>query len=101
MKPNDLFDRIPVVVFDEEKQVERELRDKYHEDIIVAYTPKDLAPKYRGFVITKGLEAYELLGTDDIVSHIKSNFLKFEAPFSDEWVIVDEGKFKEYFKEWV
>ena len=97
MKPDELFDRIPVVVFEDGKQVERELRDYYHGHIIVAYTPKDLAPDYKGFVITWNLEAYELLGTDEIVSHIKANFLKEKPPISSGWVIIDENKFEEFY----
>ena len=97
MKPDELFDRIPVVVFEDGKQVERELRDYYHGHIIVAYTPKDLAPDYKGFVITWNLEAYELLGTDEIVSHIKANFLKDKIDINDkEWIVIDKEKFEEY-----
>ena len=99
MKPDELFDRIPVVVLEDGKQVERELRDVYHGNVIVAYTPKDMAPDYRGFVITRSLEAYELLGTDEIVSHIKANFLKDKIDTKGkEWVVVDKEKFEEYQK---
>ena len=97
MKPDELFDRIPVVVFEDGKQVERELRDYYHGHIIVAYAPKELAPEYKGFVITRNLEAYELLGTDEIVSHIKANFLKDKPPISNKWVIIDKDKFMEFY----
>ena len=97
MKPDELFDRIPVVVLEEGKQVERELRDTYHGHIIVAYTPKKLAPEYKGFVITRSLEAYELIGTDDIVSNIKANFLKDKIDINDkEWIVIDKEKFEEY-----
>lgn len=97
MKPDELFDRIPVVVFEDGKQVERELRDYYHGHVIVAYTPKDLAPDYKGFVITRSLEAYELLGTDEIVSHIKANFLKEKPPIDSNWEIIDKDKFVEFY----
>lgn len=97
MKPDELFDRIPVVVMEDGKQVERELRDVYHGHIIVAYTPEKMAPDYKGFVITMSLEAYELLGTDEIVSHIKANFLKDKIDTNDkEWMIVNKEKFEEY-----
>ena len=96
MKPDELFNRIPVVVLEDGKQVERELRDSYHGHVIVAFTPKEL-PDYKGFVITRSLEAYELLGTDDIVSHIKANFLKDKIRIDDkEWIVIDKEKFEEY-----
>lgn len=97
MKPDELFNRIPVVVFEDGVIVERELREGYHRDIIVAYTPKTLEEaEYRGFVITASMEAYALLGTDEIVSHIKANFLKEKIIQELDWEIINKEKFEEY-----
>lgn len=103
MKPDELFNRIPVVVRNQEGELEeRELREKYHKDVIVAYKSfkgYPLSPEYRGLVLTKSFELYELQGTDDIVSHIKAEFMSNEKVSSgEEWIVVDKERFEEYQK---
>ena len=98
MKPDELFNRIPVVVRNYKGELEeRELRERYHEDVIVAYKSfkgYPLAPEYKGLVLTKSLELYELQGTDDIVSHIKAEFItNGKINLKEDWIVIDKEKF--------
>lgn len=110
MKPDELFNRIPVVVKNGKGELEeKELREKYHEDVIVAYKSfkgSSLSPVYKGLVITKSFEIYRLTGTDEIVSHIKADIIddrnlhKFVTEgFWENWIIIDKERFKKYKNE--